>query len=84
MAGMHNISEYIEVFEKLAKEYNSKNQGKALVAVAHHMDDQAETVLFNMARGSGLKGWNLFYYARDESDLPACAVSSSALNEQQD
>ena len=26
------------------------------VAVAHHMDDQAETVIFNMVRGSGITG----------------------------
>lgn len=40
------------------------------VAVAHHMNDQAETVLFNLVRGSGLKGMGGIRPARDQIIRP--------------
>lgn len=40
-----------EEFQKRAKVYE-----QAKIAVAHHQDDQAETVLYQIVRGSSLKG----------------------------
>ena len=40
-----------DAFTKLAKEYDCNK-----IAVAHHKNDQAETVLFQLFRGSRLKG----------------------------
>lgn len=40
-----------EILRKHAVKYKS-----AKIAVAHHIDDQAETVIFRMIRGTGVKG----------------------------
>lgn len=48
---------------------------RALIAVAHHADDQAETVLFNLMRGSGLKGLAGMRTRRDNIIRPLLGVS---------
>lgn len=42
-------------FNQLAAEYE-KHYGNVVIATAHHLEDQGETVLLNILRGSGTKG----------------------------
>lgn len=45
------------------------------IAVAHHMNDQAETILFNIIRGSGLKGIGGMRPVRDNIIRPLIECS---------
>lgn len=46
-----------EAFEKNWKKLSSKNsKGNVYILVAHHEKDQAETVIHNLIRGTGIKG----------------------------
>ncbi len=52
-----------------------KSRGADVIAVAHHMGDQAETVLFNMIRGSGLKGMGAMAPVRGKIIRPLLGIT---------
>lgn len=58
------------IFERYLKE-----KGLDVIAVAHHKNDQAETMLFQLFRGSGLKGLSGIPFKRDAVVRPLMAVS---------
>lgn len=55
------------------------SSGDVLIAVAHHADDQAETILFNMLRGSGLKGLGGMQPRRDDIIRPLLCVTKQEI-----
>ncbi|MBR6285761.1 MAG: tRNA lysidine(34) synthetase TilS, partial [Bacteroidaceae bacterium] len=59
-----------EWFERLRTE-----QGAACVAVAHHEDDVAETVLLNLVRGTGVQGVSGMSYKNGAIIRPMLDVS---------
>lgn len=63
-------------FKKAAAQYPT-----AKIAVAHHMDDQAETVLFHMIRGSGLKGLGGMAPVRETIIRPLLCIRRSEIEQ---
>ena len=58
-----------------AFEREAKAAGADAIAVAHHLGDQAETVIFNLSRGSGLKGVSGMSARRGKIIRPLLTVS---------
>ena len=55
--------------------YNALSEKASLIAVAHHSEDQAETILLNMLRGTGVRGLSGMPYRRDGIIRPLLCVS---------
>ncbi len=51
------------------------------IAVAHHLDDQLETILINLTRGTGLKGLRGMKVERDNVIRPLLCVSRDEIND---
>jgi len=64
---------------RLLENYRKKT-GAAYVAVAHHEDDQAETVLAHVIRGCGLKGLAAMPFRRDKIIRPILAVAKADID----
>ncbi len=71
--------ERYRIFNDIAEKYST--DGHAVVAVAHHMNDQAETVLMNMARGTSLKGVRGIVPVRDNICRPLLCITRSQIEE---
>lgn len=63
-----------EAFREVASKYEN-----CKIAVAHNEDDVAETVLFNLFRGSGIKGLTGIAPVRDEIIRPILCLNKSEI-----
>ena len=65
-----------EFFREIKKKY-----GFNKIAVAHHIDDLCETVIFNMIRGSGIKGLVGILPVRDDVIRPLLSVDKEEIKD---
>lgn len=65
-----------EIFDEVCRQFeNSK------IAVAHHMNDQAETVIFRIIRGSGIKGLTGMEAKRDNVIRPLLCLKREEIEQ---
>ncbi len=62
-----------------AFEAERERRGAACIAVAHHKNDQAETILFRMCRGTGIKGMIGIPSKRDNIIRPLLCVDRKGI-----
>ncbi len=85
-AASHKVSEeeagrilryeaFYELYEELSKSYSCK------IAIAHHQNDRAETMLFHLARGTGIQGMIGIQPVRDKVIRPLLCVTRSEIEE---
>mgnify|MGYP002857572490 CR=1 FL=1 len=65
-----------EIFDEVCRQYEN-----ARIAVAHHMNDQAETVIFRIIRGSGIKGLGGMEAKRDNIIRPLLCLKREEIEE---
>ena len=65
-----------EIFDEVCKMYDN-----AKIAVAHHMNDQAETVIFRIIRGSGIKGLTGMEAKRDNIIRPLLCLKREEIEQ---
>ena len=65
-----------EIFDDVCGSYDN-----AKIAVAHHMNDQAETVIFRIIRGSGIKGLTGMEAKRDNIIRPLLCLKREEIEQ---
>jgi len=65
-----------EIFRKIAAE-----QGNSKIAIAHNLNDNSETVLLNLFRGTGIKGLSGILPKRDDIIRPIMCLTRQQIEE---
>lgn len=80
-AGKQSLEEAARTARYEALEAYRQRTGAARIAVAHHQSDQAETVIWNLCRGSGLRGLGGIRPVNGPVIRPLLAFSREQLDE---